>query len=143
MLSLIRELAEFENGLDQVTVDEAELLRDGFGVDSLYSCIVAEIDNVVKGIAIYFFSYSTWNGKCLYLEDLIVTQKNRAAGVGSLLMNEIIKIGQHEEAKRISWQVLDWNLDAQEFYRKFGSSLDNEWINGRLDNDQIRSFGKT
>ena len=142
ILRLIRELAAFEHGLNQVTMTEEELLRDGFGKDPLFQCIVAERDGVIAGMALYFFTYSTWNGKCLYLEDLIVSSKDRYGGLGSGLMEEIIRIAHREGAKRLSWQVLAWNLDAQEFYRNFGASLDNEWLNGRMDEVQIGNFGK-
>ncbi|MEQ8324839.1 MAG: GNAT family N-acetyltransferase [Vicingaceae bacterium] len=140
MLKLIKELAEFEHGLNQVTVTEDELLKDGFGANPIYQCIVAEAGTQLSGIAVYFYSYSTWNGKCLYLEDLIVSKDSRFGGVGSKLMTELIRIAQKEKVKRMSWQVLDWNLDAQDFYRKFEAQLDSEWLNGRLDEDQINNF---
>ena len=140
ILALIRELAAFEHGLNQVTVSPEELLRDGFGDNALFECLVAEREGQVLGIAVYFYNYSTWNGKCLYLEDLIISREHRFEGVGSILMEELILKAQQENVKRISWQVLDWNLDAQDFYRKFGASLDNEWLNGRLDERQIRNY---
>ena len=140
MLNLIKELAEYEDGLNQVTMTEDELENDGFGSNPLYECIVADDGNSLKGIALYFYAYSTWNGKVLYLEDLIISRKNRVKGLGSKLMNEVIEIAKNKNVKRLSWQVLDWNLDAQDFYRKFGASLDNEWLNGRLDERQIKSL---
>lgn len=138
ILFLIKELAEFENGLDQVTVTASDLLRDGFGDNPLFYCLIAELNDTTKGIAVYFYTYSTWNGKTLYLEDLIVSESSRSQGIGEVLMDEIIKIGKEEEVNRISWQVLNWNVEAQKFYKKFEASLDDEWLNGRLDDNQIR-----
>jgi len=140
ILSLIKELADFEKGLDQVTVTESDLLRDGFGKNPLFHALIAENNVEILGIAVYFYTYSTWNGKTLYLEDLVVSEKSRSKGIGKLLMDEIIKIGQTQEVHRISWQVLDWNVKAQKFYKKFEASLDAEWLNGRLDSAQIRRF---
>jgi len=140
ILVLIKELAEFEHGLNEVTVTEQELLNDGFGEENLFNCIVAEIDGEIVGTAIYYNTYSTWNGKCLYLEDLIVKRKIRSKGIGSLLMKEVMKIANREGAKRMAWQVLDWNVDAQDFYKKIGSSLDGEWLNGRFNEEQIKGF---
>ena len=140
MLVLIKELAEFEHGLNEVTVNEENLLKYGFSHEALYHCFIAEMNGVIKGMALYFYTYSTWNGKCLYLEDLIVKRKERTNGVGSALMNEIIETGKKAQVSRISWQVLDWNLDAHDFYRKFDASLDGEWLNGRMTANQIKAF---
>lgn len=140
ILFLIKELADFEKSLNQVTVTEAELIKDGFEDNPLYYVIIAEVNNEIKGIAVYFYTYSTWNGKTLYLEDLVVSGKSRSSGLGKELMDEIIRIGKKEDVHRISWQVLDWNVEAQKFYKRYGASLDDEWLNGRLDNEQIRRF---
>ncbi len=140
LLFLIKELAAFERGLSEVTMTEDELLNDGFGERPYYKAIVAECDNVIYGTAIYYYAYSTWNGKCLYLEDLIVSRKHRSEGVGKLLMEEVIRIAKREKAKRLSWQVLDWNVDAQDFYLKMGADLDGEWLNGRMNEEQIKRF---
>lgn len=140
LLELIRELAEYEHGLNEVTVTVEELRQDGFGENPLYWGIVAEQDRVILGAAVYFYSYSTWNGKCLYLEDLIVSREFRVKGVGGALMKELIRIAKREKVKRMSWQVLDWNVDAQDFYRKFGAELDGEWLNGRFNERQLKAF---
>ena len=140
MLQFIRELAEFEHGLDEVTVTEEDLLNDGFGGNKLFDCLVAERDGISLGIAVYFYTYSTWNGKCLYLEDLIVKEKYRSQGVGEVLMKELIGIAKKEKVNRMSWQVLGWNVEAHKFYKRLGASLDNEWLNGRLTQRQILEF---
>lgn len=140
VLSLIKELAEFEHGLSEVTVTVEDLLRDGFGEKPLYKCLIAEDKEGIAGAAIYFYSYSTWKGKCLYLEDIIVKEAKRSGGIGHRLMNELIGIGKKEGVKRLSWQVLDWNVDAHRFYKKFDASLDAAWLNGRLTEGQIKEF---
>ena len=126
--------------MDQVTVTESDLLRDGFGNNPLFYALIAEKNVEILGIAVYFYTYSTWNGKTLYLEDLIVSENSRSQGVGKQLMDKIIEIGKEQKVYRISWQVLGWNVQAQKFYKKFEASLDDEWLNGRLDSAQIRSF---
>lgn len=138
--ALILELAEFEHGLNEVTVSIEDLKRDGFGDKPLFHSFVAEVEGEILGTAIYFFTYSTWNGKCLYLEDLIVKRNKRSVGVGEKLMKEVIKVAYDENVSRMAWQVLDWNVDAQDFYKKLGASLDSEWMNGRFNRRQIKSF---
>lgn len=140
IFSLIRELAEFEHNLNMVSLGEKDLLRDGFGRNKLFHCLVAESGKEVIGAAVYFFNYSTWSGKCLYLEDLIVKRHERSSGAGTKLMSEIIAIAQAEKARRISWQVLDWNVDAHDFYLRFGATYEGEWLNGRLNEAAIRNF---
>ena len=140
ILILIKELAAFEDGLHLVTLDEKELMKFGFSSEKMYDCYVAEVNGKIYGLAFYFYTFSTWNGRCLYLEDLIVSRKNRTKGMGSALMDKIIQTGKMEDVNRISWQVLDWNLDAQDFYRKFDADLDEEWINGRLTKAQIKAY---
>lgn len=138
--NLILELAEFEDGLNFVSITKDDLIRDGFRENALFEAIVAERDNEIAGTAIYYFTYSTWSGKCLYLEDLIVKRNIRSNGIGSSLMKEVIRIAKRSGSKRMAWQVLNWNVDACDFYRKFGASLDDEWLNGRLSESQINSF---
>ncbi|HAW51087.1 MAG TPA: GNAT family N-acetyltransferase [Flavobacteriales bacterium] len=140
MLKLIKELADFEKGLHLVTVTESDLLRDGFGKNPLFHALIAEKNLEIHGMAVYFYTYSTWNGKTLYLEDLIVSESSRSKGIGKQLMDEIIKIAKEQDVHRISWQVLNWNVEAQKFYKRFEASLDDEWLNGRLDSDQIRRY---
>ena len=140
VLGLILELAEYEHGLNTVTMSVEELVRDGFGENPLFHCVVAEVDGKILGTAVYFFNYSTWNGKCLYLEDLVVTRKQRSKGVGSELMKEVIRIAKENKSKRLAWQVLDWNRDAWDFYKKFGATLEREWVNGRLNHEQLAAL---
>ena len=132
VLELIKELAIYENAEDQVTNTAEQLTEDGFGDAAAFECVVAELADEVIGFAIYYTSYSTWKGTCLYLEDLLVTETKRRLGVGKLLFDEVLRIAKERNAKRFEWQVLDWNEPAINFYKKYKADLDPEWINGKL-----------
>jgi GNAT superfamily N-acetyltransferase len=93
---------------------------------------VAEKEDVVVGFALFYTSYSTWKGNCLYLEDLLVTQSERRSGIGKLLFDQVLATAKERGAKRFEWQVLDWNEPAINFYKKYNADLDPEWINGKL-----------
>lgn len=130
LLRLIKELAVFEHAGDEVILNEADLIRDGFGNQPFFSFLVAEDDeNVIVGIALYYYRYSTWKGKSLYLEDLYVSQESRRKGVGALLFDELIALAKREGVKRFHWQVLDWNEDAIAFYRKYPTVFEDDWLN--------------
>jgi len=132
LLACIKQLAIFEKAGDQVEVTIEELMNDGFGPKPLYEFIVASQNHVVIGIALYYFKYSTWKGKTMFLEDLIVKDEFRRFGAGKLLFIEICKIAKKHNCRRMDWQVLDWNTPAIEFYKKFNAKLDPEWLDGRL-----------
>ncbi len=128
---LIRELAEFENGLDRLENTPERLRTDGFGENPLFDCFVAECseENALIGISLTYFRYSTWKGRCLYLEDLIVTADRRGEGIGKALLERTVAYARETESRLVVWQVLDWNTGAIEFYRKFGAELQPEWVN--------------
>jgi len=132
LLSLIRELAVYEKAEKEVVITEETLLRDGFGEHPLYAFFVAEVDGRIGGIALYYYCYSTWKGKYLYLEDLVVREPVRRLGIGSKLFERVVQEAREAGVKRMGWQVLDWNDPAIRFYKKYGADLNNEWINGRL-----------
>jgi len=133
LLRLIKELAVFEKEPDAVVVTEAELRKDGFGEKPLYGFFVAEVDEKVVGISLYYYRYSTWNGKCLYLEDLVVTESHRGKGIGKALFQRTMDKAKADGCRKMNWQVLDWNTPAIEFYKDFNAGLDGEWINGYID----------
>lgn len=132
LLACIKELAHYEKAAEQVEVTEAELLRDGFGQNPLYAFFVARVDGQVAGIALYYFKYSTWKGKALFLEDIIVKENFRRQGIGQLLFIEVCKTAHQEKCRRMDWQVLDWNTPAIAFYQGFDAHLNDEWLNGQL-----------
>jgi GNAT superfamily N-acetyltransferase len=136
-LTLIKELAEYEREPQEVVVTVADLERDGFGAHPLFHCFVAERENKILGIALYYIKYSTWKGPCVFLEDIIVTQSERRSGIGKMLFEEVMKASKARGARRMEWQVLDWNEPAKKFYEKYHPLVLEEWKNYRLTEAQL------
>ena len=136
-LLLVKELAAFENAPNEVEVTIEEMTEWGFGEDKQFDFFVALENNVIIGIALYYFKYSTWKGKCLFLEDIIVTENRRGKGIGKLLFNQVVIVAKETKVRRMEWQVLDWNTTAIEFYKKYGAHLDGEWVNCKLTDHQL------
>lgn len=132
VLQLIRELANFEREPKAVVNTESELHQHIFK-DKICNAIVADDNNEIIGFALYYNSYSTWKGKCLYLEDLYVQEARRKHGIGALLFEKIISIAKYQKVRRLEWLVLDWNQPAIQFYKKYGANLDNSWLNGKIE----------
>ena len=141
VLGLIRELAAFEKAPLEVTNTEADMERDGFGASPVFMLLVAELDSSIVGMAIYFIKYSTWKGKGIYLDDIVVNEKHRQQGIGRLLLDAVIRHSYELGAKQLHWQVLDWNEPAIKFYENYKASFDTEWINCKLDENQINILG--
>lgn len=132
ILGLIRQLAEYEKAPHEVEVTEAQLLEDGFGEQPVYQVRVAEVDDSVVGMALTYVAYSTWKGKMLFLEDLIVQESNRREGIGQQLLDACISDAEAMGASLLKWQVLDWNKPAIDFYKNYPVQFDDEWVNVRL-----------
>lgn len=132
VLQLIRELANFEREPKAVVNTESELHQHIFK-DKICNAIVADDNNEIIGFALYYNSYSTWKGKCLYLEDLYVQEGRRKHGIGALLFEKIISIAKYQKVRRLEWLVLDWNQPAIQFYKKYEANLDNSWLNGKIE----------
>lgn len=122
----------------KVTVEELE--RDGFGPDAVYKAFVAENDKEIVGIALYYIKYSTWKGKCVFLEDLVVSMEYRRYGIGAKLFEAVVKVCKEMGVRKMDWQVLDWNEPALKFYRKYNAALSEEWINGSLYEKQLNEI---
>lgn len=137
LLELIHELALYEKAPEEVTVTLAEFETAGFGSQSVWKAFVAEIEGVIYGFGLYYVRYSTWKGCRLYLEDLIVTEEMRGKGIGRLLFDALIKEAVNKKYKGITWQVLDWNEPAINFYRKYNSHIESGWLNASLSNEKI------
>lgn len=129
IFDLITELAIFEKAPEMVSNTPEQLLKDGFGPNPLYTCFIAEYNGEIVGMSFCYTRYSTWIGKVLYLEDLIVTESKRHLGIGSALLEHTIQYGKANNFNRVSWQVLDWNTQAIEFYKKYNAGFDPEWLN--------------
>ena len=142
VFQLIKELAVFEKEPEAVVITVDDLIQDGFGENPLFGVFVAEVDQQIIGMALYFYKYSTWKGKTIHLEDLIVSQKFRGKGIGKALLHEMVNLAQTEKIKRLEWNVLDWNTPAIDFYLESGAEILKEWQLIRLDEDRIANFAK-
>ena len=143
VLELIQELATFEKEPDAVVVTVDDLIRDGFSENPLFQCFVAEEENEIVGMALYYYRFSTWKGKTIHLEDLIVKENKRGTGAGFALYKEIIKQGKAENVRRIEWNVLDWNTPAIDFYEKSGAKVLGDWRVVHMDDKGIEQFLNT
>ncbi|WP_433966184.1 N-acetyltransferase family protein [Tunturiibacter gelidiferens] len=132
ILEFIRDLATYEREPDAVLTTEADLLRDGFGTDKRFDCIIAELTDgdttAAAGFALYFYNYSTWRGHAgIYLEDLYVSPEHRGKGIGKALLTRVAAIAVSEGCPRFEWSVLDWNTPSIDFYHQLGAVMKSEW----------------
>ncbi len=140
VLDLIRELAVFEKEANAVEVTVNDLMADGFGAKKLFHCFVGEFGGQVVGAALVYPRYSTWKGPVIHLEDLIVSEHMRGSGLGTALLDEVVKYGKQLGVKRISWEVLDWNDPAIKFYEKKGAKIMRDWDVVQLDEKGIDNY---
>ena len=140
VLGLIQELAEYEKAPEAVTNTLAAMQRDGFGPQPIFGFFVLEAEARIIGLALYYTAYSTWKGRMLYLEDLVVTEAARRGGLGRLLFDAVVAEARATGAVRMKWQVLDWNEPAIGFYQKLGATIEREWLNGNLDEAQLGRY---
>lgn len=138
ILALIQELADFEKAPQEVTNSVEQMQKD----KDYFEFFVAEENNEIVAMALYFFAYFTWKGKSLYLDDLYVKEEHRGSGIGSKLLKKIFEVAKEENVDRLRWQVLDWNKPAVDLYDKIGATLDKEWINCDFDRAGITNFLK-
>jgi ribosomal protein S18 acetylase RimI-like enzyme len=149
VLNLIKELAAFEKEPEAVVLTVDDLVRDGFGENPLFHTFVASIDDdssdnqqveQIVGVALYYYRYSTWKGRTIHLEDLIVKEKMRGSGIGKALYKEVIEQGKKDKVNRIEWAVLDWNTTAIDFYEKSGAKVLKDWRVAQMDKNGIDNF---
>lgn len=133
LLELVKELALFEKAPHEVTVTLEEFENTGFSTQPVWWAFVAEENENIVGFALYYIRYSTWKGSRMYLEDIIITEEYRSQGIGTLLFDRLIEEAKERNLHGISWQVLDWNESAIEFYQKYNAKLDPEWVNGSIE----------
>ncbi|WP_247234573.1 GNAT family N-acetyltransferase [Telluribacter sp. SYSU D00476] len=131
VFELVKELALYEKALDQIANTPDRMAQDYD--DKLYDFFVAEADGNIIGLSLYYFRYSTWKGKRLYMEDIIVTESMRGNGIGKLLFDATVQAARDTNCTGMMWQVLNWNVSAVGFYRKYGTRFDDEWVNCNLD----------
>jgi GNAT superfamily N-acetyltransferase len=139
---LIRELAEFERAPQEVETTANQFEKDRAGNCPLFDFFVAEETDtrIIVGAAVFFFAYSTWKGKMLYLDDLVITESYRRKGIGRLLFDRLVRHALENDARQFRWHVLYWNETAIEFYKKLNADLDPEWVTGKLTYEQIRNY---
>lgn len=140
VLELIKELATFEREPDAVVTTVEELEKYGFGDPPLFKCFVAEVENEIVGMALVYFRFSTWKGRTIHLEDLIVKEHMRGSGLGSALYQEVIKYAKSQNVKRVEWVVLDWNEGAIKFYERSGAKVLEDWRTVHMDEQGITNF---
>lgn len=143
VLKLIQELAHFEKESNAVIVTVSNLKNDGFGKMPLFKTFVAEIEDEIVGMALFYPRYSTWKGPTIHLEDLIVTEEKRGFKIGSALYKKVMEYGYKQGVKRIEWVVLDWNTPAVEFYKKTGAKVLRDWDTVQLEGEAIENYINT
>jgi len=138
MLAYVRELAEYEREPHAVLATEADLLRDGFGPDKKFDCIMAEWEGAPAGFALFFYNYSTWRGRAgIHLEDIFVRPPFRGKGIGKALLLRVAAIAVEQNCGRLQWDVLEWNAPAIGFYEEMGAKMLTEWRIMRVDGDAL------
>ena len=137
---LITELAIFEKEPNAVEIRVEDLIRDGFSKNPQFRVFVAEEDQKIIGMALFYERYSTWKGKALHLEDLIVTQSKRNLGVGKALYTELMNYAQEHNYQRVAWEVLDWNQGAIHFYKQTGAQVYDEWRIVHMNKEGLHTF---
>ena len=140
VLELIQELATFEKQPNAVEISVSDLERDGFGTNPLFQILVAEVANEISGIALFYNRFSTWKGKTIHLEDLIVSEKYRGSGIGMKLYKAVMQEAKNQNVRRVEWNVLDWNAPAISFYEKTGAVIFKDWLVAQMDKKGIDDF---
>lgn len=140
LLELIKELALYERAPDEVTVGLEEFQEAGFGAKPVWKAFVAEVDGFIQGFGLYYIRYSTWKGCRLYLEDLLITEQMRNQGLGMLIFDRLIQEASELGYNGMTWQVLDWNEPAINFYKKYNAVLDGGWLNVSLSKEQLQNL---
>ena len=140
VLDLIIELAVFEKEPDAVEITVADLVRDGFSENPMFKVFVAEQDNKIIGIALFYERYSTWKGRTIHLEDLIVTKNKQKIGAGKALYLAVLKSAYDNNFNRVSWEVIDWNTNAIDFYKSTGATYLNDWSVVQMNKENLEKF---
>lgn len=141
--SMIRELAEYEHELEQVTITEEALLRDGFGESPRFRALIAEWDGQPAAYALYFGYYSTWAGRGLYLEDLFVREAFRGRGIGKALLAAVAQVAVEDNCRGLHWEVLDWNKKAIDVYQALGAEFQTKWRRMYLSGEPLNRLAET
>jgi GNAT superfamily N-acetyltransferase len=142
VFELIKELAVYEKALHEVETSIEQLTKDAFGEKPLYGLIVAELDKTIVGISVFYYRYSTWKGKRLYLEDILVTEKQRGKKIGSKLFEATARYASEQGCSGMNWLALDWNEPAINFYKKFNAYFEPQWVNSGITAKELEKYGR-
>lgn len=140
VLDLIKELAVFEKEPDAVEVTVEDLEKEGYGNNPLFHCFVAELDEKIVGIALVYYRFSTWKGRTIHLEDLIVSESHRGTGIGMALYKKVMEFADDNKVKRVEWNVLDWNTNAIKFYENTGAHILDDWRVVQMSKEGLDNF---
>jgi GNAT superfamily N-acetyltransferase len=140
VLDLITELAVFEKEPNAVEITVEDLLNDGFSNTPKFKLFVAEENAVVIGIALFYERYSTWKGKSIHLEDLMVTQSKRKIGAGKALYSAVLKYAYDHNFNRVAWEVIDWNTNAINFYKSTGATYLRDWSVVQMNKENLAKY---
>ena len=140
VLQLILELAVFEKEPDAVDITVEDLEQAGFGDDKQFDCFVAEAEGEIVGMALIYFRFSTWKGRTVHLEDLVVKEKMRGKGVGKALYRKVMEYAVKQGVKRVNWVVLDWNKPAIDFYEQTGATVLSNWWQVEMEEEALKKF---
>lgn len=133
MMELIRELAVYEKAEHEVSVSLEAFSDAGFGAQPIWTAFVAESEGQIVGLSLFYPRYSTWKGRKLYLEDIVVKESLRGQKIGKELFDQTLIYAKENQYHSLYWQVLDWNEPAINFYKKYGATFDAEWLNAHID----------
>ncbi|WP_298766998.1 GNAT family N-acetyltransferase [uncultured Polaribacter sp.] len=138
--NLIMELAIFEKEPNAVEITVEDLVNDGFSNNPKFKIFVAEQEGAIIGIALFYERYSTWKGKAIHLEDLIVTKNKQKIGAGKALYSAVLKYAHDHNFNRVAWEVIDWNTNAIEFYKSTGATYLNNWSVVQMNQENLAKF---
>ena len=140
VLELIKELAVFEKQPNAVQINIDTLVAEGFGNQPLFTCFVSLLEGQIVGMALCYFRFSTWKGRSVHLEDLIVKESKRGQGVGMALYKSVMEYAASFNVKRVEWVVLGWNPPAIKFYEKTGATILKDWYLAQFDQEGLSNF---
>ncbi len=141
ILKFVKELAAYEKAKDAVTATESDIQDSLFGKDTTAHALLCSTDNEPIGFAVYFFNYSTWQGRRgLYLEDLFIIPSHRGSGAGKAILKYLAGLAVAKNCGRFEWSVLDWNTPAIRFYESIGAIPKSEWVGYQLAGQALDDF---
>ena len=140
VFNLITELAVFEKEPDAVEITVTDLVRDGFSETPKFKVFVAEQEHNIIGIALFYERFSTWKGRTIHLEDLIVTKSKQKIGAGKALYKAVLKHANDNNFNRVAWEVIDWNTNAIDFYKSTGATYLNDWSVVQMNKENLAKF---